>query len=622
MTSKGSELTLADLPAPPSQTTGGFSGISTPAQVQEAYDSGRLSSQQMLTILADMQRRGMTQPAAPAQPTPTALSVADLPAPPPAAPAQAGNAPAAMPGHAEAWAKAAARARSLLAGGEDIVSGPAVALTEALPQSVVSRGNELNNWLAQKTGLFPTLPAGGLPQLQAQREQQLAQARQAAGLQGQDWSRLAGQALPWVVAPEFRGLELGGRMLYGAGTGAIQGLEQPAPDLSSHLKNALVGAGVGAALPGAGRAGAALARGVQAPAVRMLSKAGVTMTPGQLFGGGLRALEERLSGFPLVGDVIKSAENRGINQFNHATANQVLAPLGKTVPKDLKPGYDTLNHVHDVIDQGYESLKPKLKGSLDKRLVADLKNLRQVGQVLPPAQRDQLDQFLKQDIVDRFNQHTLQATGPMLKDIETKLGQEARAYLRAQDPDQKKLGAILQQAQLSLRRMLERENPAYRGELQKLNAAYARYLRLQGATGRTAGEDEAAGAFTPGQLRASIRGLDETARKSSFHQGKALMQPWAEAGYRTLARKVPDSGTAGRAVLGALALGAPAAWHPMLGLGAAALPFYTPAGQRLLQKLAVHEAGPVSNALANVFLRAQAPALAGAAVPLLTSQGQ
>ena len=617
------ELTLADLPAPPTfQPNQGFAGLSTPAEVQDALDKGRINQNDALTILLDMQRRGVlgTSMAKPTEPA--ALTLADLPTPPPSAPAPSSGAPTAMPGHATAWDKAAARARSLLAGGEDIISGPAVALTEALPPSVVNRGNALNNWLAQKTGLFPQLPAGGLPELQAQREQQLEQQRQAAGLEGQDWSRLVGQAVPWVVAPELRAASLGGRMLYGAGTGAIQGLEQPAPDLSSRLENAAVGAGVGAVLPGAGRAGAALARGVKSPAVKALAKAGVTMTPGQLFGGGARALEERLSGFPLVGDVIKAAEGRGINQFNRATADKVLAPLGQKVPEGIKPGYDLLNHVHDVIDQGYEDLKPKLKGQLDTQLVNDLKNLRQVGQVLPPAQRDQLDQFLKQDIVDRFNQHTLQATGPMLKDIETKLGQEARAYLRAQDPDQKKLGAILQQAQLSLRRMLERENPAYRGELQKLNAAYARYLRLQGATGRTAGEDEAAGAFTPGQLRASIRALDETARKSAFHRGRSLMQPWAESGYRVLARKVPDSGTAGRAALGALALGAPAAWHPLLGAGAAALPFYTPAGQRLLQKLAVHDTGPVTNALSNIFLKAQSPALAGAAVPLIANQGQ
>lgn len=553
---------------------------------------------------------------------PAGLTLQDLPPPPPMPPAAAMGQPVADPNANAEALRLNARGQSLGAGLEDLVSGPAVALTQALPAGVAQGGNALNNWLAQKTGVFPQLPPGGLPALQAQREAQLAQARQQAGLQGQDWSRLAGQMLPWLAAPELKGAGLLGRTLYGAGTGAVQGLEQPAGTLRQHLYNALIGGGVGATLPAAAGAAGRMVKGVTSPAVRALTKAGVPLTPGQVFGGAARGVEERLSGLPLVGDIIKAAEGRGIEGFNRATADQVLAPLGVKAPKDLKPGYDLLSHVYDQIDDGYEQLKPKLVGKADPRFVDDLKQLRKAGQTLPPAQRDQLDQFLKQDVLDRFNPQTMMMTGHQLKDVETKLGQEARAYLRAQDPDQKKLGAILQQAQLSLRRMMERVNPAQKGQLAKLNAAYARFLRMEGATAQTSGEEGAEGAFTPAQLRASARRLDETARKRSFRGGRALMQPWAEAGQRILARKVPDSGTAGRAVLGALALGAPAAWHPMLGLGAAALPFYTPAGQRLLQKLAVHESTPATNALAEMLLRSNTTPLAGAAVPLLTQQGQ
>lgn len=546
-------------------------------------------------------------------PSANSLTLQDLPAPPPQLSLQD------LPAPPSPWM---ARAQSLGAGLEDLISGPAVALTRALPEPVVRAGDQLNNWLAAKTHLFPTIPQGGLSELQAQREQALEATRAGAGLQGMDWSRLAGQTIPWVVAPEVGGAGLLGKILYGGTTGAIQGLEQPTDNGESQVKNALIGAGIGAALPGATGIAGRMIRGVQSPAVKDLTKAGVTLTPGQLFGGAARGVEERLAGLPFVGDIIKQAERRGINEFNHATANQVLAPLGVTAPKDIKPGYDLLHHVYDTIDQGYEELKPHLVGKADPKFVRDLAHLRAAAQTLPPAQRDQVDQFFKQDILDRFNPKTMQMTGHQLKDVETKLGQEARAYLRAQDPDQKKLGAILQQAQLSLRRMTERVNPQFKGQLSKLNSAYARYLRMEGATGRVAGEEEAAGAFTPAQLRASVRSLDETARKRAFHKGTSLMQPWAETGQHILASKVPDSGTAGRAMVGALALGAPGAWHPMLGAGLAALPFYTPTGQRILQRLAVREGTPATNALAQLLMRAPTAPLTAAAVPWLTNPSQ
>ncbi len=543
------------------------------------------------------------------------LSLSDLPAPPSQLTLSD------LPPPPTAGSRWKARAESAVAGLEDPISAGAQLVTHMLPAPVVQEGNKINNWLAAKTGMFPHLGPGGIDALQAQRDQQLAQTRQAAGLQGFDWSRLLGNALPWVATPELRTAGLLGHMLLGGASGAVQGALQPTGNGTDFwpqkARQAATGAAIGVIIPGMTRGLSGIIRGVQDPAVKALSKAGVSMTPGQLFGGGLRAGEEKLrSTVPLVGDLINAAERRGVVQYNRAAMDDVLAPLGIKAPTDVPEGYRLVDRVGNDLSDRYDQLVGMLHGELDPKFVQDLAKIRQLSQTLPQDRANQLDQFLKVDVLDRFNPKTGQATGPMLKDIESKLGVESRAYMRSPDPDQRKLGAALQETQLSLRRMLERVNPAQRGQLQKLNASYARFLRVEQASGSTGGTE---GLFTPSQLRSAARKLDLSKGKRAFRRGRALMQPFAEQGQQVLAKKVPDSGTAGRAFLGAMALGAPGIWHPVLGLGAAAVPFYTPSGQRVLQALATGDRGPVANAMAALLQRAPTPALTAATLPLLTN---
>ena len=54
----------------------------------------------------------------------------------------------------------------------DPIDAGAQLLTNVLPKSVVSAGNLINNWLANKTGLVGKLPEGGVDQLVRSTEQQ------------------------------------------------------------------------------------------------------------------------------------------------------------------------------------------------------------------------------------------------------------------------------------------------------------------------------------------------------------------------------------------------------------------------------------------------------------------
>lgn len=98
-------------------------------------------------------------------------------------------------------------------------------LTHLLPESVVNAGDRLNNWLAEKTGLVAKLPESGVDGLIQQQEQEYQGARKAAGEDGVDWSRLAGNVLSpanaavAAVAP-IRTASVAGRVMEGARAGA------------------------------------------------------------------------------------------------------------------------------------------------------------------------------------------------------------------------------------------------------------------------------------------------------------------------------------------------------------------------------------------------------------------
>ena len=60
---------------------------------------------------------------------------------------------------------------------------------------------------------------------------------------------------------------------------------------------------------------------------------GVTLTPGQLLGKTLKGLEERATGLPIVGEMIRSSRNKGIEEFNKAAYKRAVAPIGGDVPE-------------------------------------------------------------------------------------------------------------------------------------------------------------------------------------------------------------------------------------------------------------------------------------------------
>lgn len=381
-------------------------------------------------------------------------------------------------------------------------------------------------------------------------------------------------ALPSSTLPKL--------MASGAGYMAAQPTEKQGIE---GLEQRIIEGGKGAALSAAGYG---VAKGIgralnpqTSPEALALAKEGVTLTPGQIMGGAPKKAEEAARSIPILGDMITRAQRKGIEQFNRAAINRALNPIGKGIDKNAPVGYKAIQDAHSTISQAYDDLLPKLKIATDKAFISDINNLRSMAVNMHPQRAEQFNQILNNSVLSKFTQQG-KIHPTTFKEVDSQIGQIAAKGLKSQDLDQQQLGAALREVQRALRDTVQRANPKHAGELGKINTAYANLLRVENAAARTGASE---GIFTPSQLKSATRSLDASLRKRATAHGKALMQDLATSGDAVMTNRLPDSGTATRAIygLGALATGAVNPAIPAGLFGGAGL--YTQPAQKTLASL-------------------------------------
>lgn len=480
-----------------------------------------------------------------------------------------------------------------------------------LPQGINDAIRGVNNWLSDK-GILPDslrIPSGGMDEFVNNREanyqaqRQAAQPRLSSLVTGQqpelptDWWRLGGNlvgATPLAMAaPETAGMGLLGRIGVGAATGAANSLLAPIVtdqnnSYGDQLKRNLAVGGLvgGAAVPVMSGIGAAI-RGVTDPARRALADAGVTMTPGQILGGAWQRTEDKLSSVPVLGDFIKNAQRRSIEDFNRATYGNALTPIGETLPGNVATGADAVGAVRDKIGSVYKSIEPKATFMADQNFATDLAGIRNSLAQEAPGVLGQFDNIVQNQITNKLTNGLM--NGSQWGDTRSMLSRLAANQIKGNaDADKWALNGALSDLGNAVNSAVGRASPSdVLPTLSKANAAYAQYKQLERAAG-SVGASNAGNIFTPGQYANAVRN-GATAFQKATNSG--LNGDLANTAMNVLGSKYPDSGTAGRSMLavGAAALGghavAPQAVAPaaaMLGLGS--LP-YTKLGQRLTQNM-------------------------------------
>jgi len=310
--------------------------------------------------------------------------------------------------------------------------------------------------------------------------------------------------------------------------------------------------GVGA-LGGAG--GTAIGRGVANVVAPKLNEAaqkligeGVNLTPGQMMGGALRKIEDKLTSVPLLGELIDYSRTKGIEEFNKAAYKRALEPIAGKVPSET--GRAGVEAVKNQISSAYNTLLPKMTFVPDQPLFDSLTKLPKTVVGLPKAEGKMVADNVK-EIIQKYTPENGLISGNSFKAIEEDIGKLASAYSGARGTDAF-VGDAYKQALGQVRQGLARSNPQYAEELGNINTAFANYARLRKA-GSMANTQEM---ITPSQLAAAVKASDESAGKGATATGKALMQDLSDAGVQVLPSKIPDSGTAGRSALVSALLGA------------------------------------------------------------------
>lgn len=468
----------------------------------------------------------------------------------------------------------------------DQIQGAAQLLTKALPSGVVEAGNNINNWLADKTGLVSRLPAGGIDQQTREREQ--AYASQRGEEKGVDWLRLLGNvASPTNIAlasagPAMAGLSLGSKVAVGAGLGAGAAALDPVTSGDNFAEEKAKQMGIGAIGGGIMPiAAAGLGRIISPkasinPDLSLLKSEGVKPTIGQSLGGRWNTLEEKATSLPILGDAISNARAKALQQFNEAAINRTTAPIGA---KASGVGQDAVKQAGDLLSDAYEAGKKQLGFfTLDRQGAQELSTLKSMAQRLPTNEKRAFNdvwQYLQDEISPNGS-----ITADSFKRIDSKIGKEAARFGGSNDAYQQKLGDALKELQRVVTENAKRANPTAAEALKKADAGWAQLVRLEGASkaGKNAG-----GVFTPAQLNQAIQTADRSVRKRAVSRGDALMQDLANAGQNVIGNKVPNSFTTDRALVAGGGLGAYFV-DPMIPaalLGGAGL--YTSPGQSILR---------------------------------------
>jgi hypothetical protein len=426
-----------------------------------------------------------------------------------------------------------------------------------------------------------------------------------------------------ALAPEIGSMGLMGRAatggLLGAANGAVSPVENPGDNfwqkkVAQIGTNAAVG---GIATPVTAGIGGMLS-GVVDPVRQKLASLGITMTPGQILGGGWQALENKATSLPLIGDLIKGAQQRGVQSFNKATYDQVLAPLGQKYSGPV--GQEGVEGVQRTIGDAYDNALSKMTfRATDPQFQSDIGNLASLAQGLPPAQQQTFMNVLQTQVFGKLSPQGWM-DGPTLKGAQSELSRIARGYSGDASFDNRQLGTAIGEIKNAIDSSLPRYNApdAVQG-LSNANAAYANFVRLRGAAG-SQGAMNNGGIFSPAQLQSAVRSADKSVGKGASATGNALMQDFSQDAMGVLGKGYPDSGTAGRlgtaGAIGALFSHPGMLLSPWTYVAGAPALAYTPLGQRAVQGLLMNRpigAQAVGNAITN-RLAPLAPGLLGAAL--------
>ncbi|MBT2336475.1 hypothetical protein J7E49_21505 [Variovorax paradoxus] len=362
---------------------------------------------------------------------------------------------------------------------------------------------------------------------------------------------------------------------------ALHALTPAAGDIAANAAYAAATAAPGEAADAAtyGAAGAAggrlltrtlggLARPFLSKDAQTLLESGVRPTPGQLFGEGpigsaVRSVEDKLTSFPLVGEVINYGRRRSLAEYGNAEINAALSPLGAKVSG---AGAEAVEQASQKIGAAYDRVLPQVFIDPVKAAKASEPSVFKDVPLLDDAQAATVSKYVLSRIspvLREAHSRGASVSGETAKAIDAEIGHFARKFTGSVNPSDHPLGEAFYALQSSLRGALEGRTPEATRMLTATNDAYRRMLPVLKAAVR-----QSRGEFTPRQIAQTSGQYNQ--RPSELNR----------AGQNVLPSRVPDSGTASRALMTGAAIGA--GGLPAIGAAGIAGALYSGPGMSLL----------------------------------------
>jgi hypothetical protein len=308
--------------------------------------------------------------------------------------------------------------------------------------------------------------------------------------------------------------------------------------------DAAMGAGLGYVGDRVGKAVGAVVAPKINPLVQKLLDAGVKLTPGQTVGGMAHRLEDALRSVYGIGDMIIGAQSDAQKSLNRAAAQQVVTPLGLTIPKDVPEGHAQVKWVGDTLSHAYDTVLNSIPGvRMDAQFGQKVGQLRQMVTGLPADQQHVFESFIQKDLKHVFSTPYSPASGRQMKTLDELLGQQVRDLRSSSNPYDRQLSRAFAELQAETKDMLGRQYPQHRQTIDALNQGWASLTRLEPAAAAAKG-----GVPTPEQLRSAVIQGDKTMRHRASARGQALGQDLADAAAQKMNPTMGDSGTPARAL--------------------------------------------------------------------------
>lgn len=306
------------------------------------------------------------------------------------------------------------------------------------------------------------------------------------------------------------------------------------------------------------------------PDITFLRERGVRTTPMQSIGPRASRFENKMANtIPLVGDLMASARETSLADFNTAFLNEGLTKIGKPLPQGVY-GTAAMKRGQEAFNEAYDEARAGMQFRPDGQYLSDLAAVSKKAE--SELDEDTLKAVAKiyTNNVERITKKNPVIDGATYKQMSSTLGKLADTARREQ-----KFGKseILADMQAVIDEAARRSSPAE--AVAKLDAAdegYALFVRAENAARMRGGDT---GMFTVAQLDSAVQKADSSIRSKAYLRGDALGQEFVEAGKKIIGSNAEGSPTAGR--LGWAGSGVAAVLSPkLLALGLPPLVGYLP----------------------------------------------